>query len=135
MKKPALAERLLRIRTEAGYGGDRQRAEFARKLGISPPSLADLESGETKDVGKSLKGYLEIGANPSYILHGRGLPMLFKNIESHLKAQTLVSMMAELDESQQKTVEDVIKALLRTKPGSSPNDPFKTDPPGAHEDQ
>src|SRR6266498_883697 len=39
-----LGKRLLRIRSEAGYGGERQAAEFARKLGIRPPSLHDLES-------------------------------------------------------------------------------------------
>jgi len=34
-----LAQRALRIRQAAGFGEDRQQAEFARKLGIKPPSL------------------------------------------------------------------------------------------------
>lgn len=129
----SLADRLLRIRREAGYGDERRAAEFARKIGIKPPSLHDLESGETKALGgKSLQGYLRIGANPEFIRSGRGPAMLFKDIERKLRLETLMSMFDELDEPQQKTVEDVIKGFLRSRPGSSENDPFKVDPPRDH---
>jgi len=125
-----LAERLVRVRREAGYGEPGKKAEFARKLGISPPSLHQLENGESLELGpKSWKGYIKVGANPEFLRTGRGPAMLLKDIEKHLHAQTLLSMMSELDEHQQQAVEDVIKAFLRGKPGSSGNDPFKTDPP------
>ncbi len=127
----SLAERLKRIRVEAGYGGERQRAEFARKVGITPPSLADLESGESHNLGKSLPGYLSIGANLNYIIHEKGPPMVFKDIEKHLRAQTLMSMLMELEEQQLEIVENVTKGLIRAKPDASGNDPFKQDPPAA----
>lgn len=127
---PTLAERLVRIRREAGYGDPGKRAEFARKLGISPPSLHDLENGVSLELGpKSWKGYIKIGANPEFLRTGRGPAMLLKDIEKHLHAQTLLSMMTELNEHQQQAVEDIIKAFLRGNPGSSANDPFKEDPP------
>jgi transcriptional regulator with XRE-family HTH domain len=125
-----LAERLLRVRKAAGYGEDRRAAEFARLIGIKPPSLHDLESGETKSLGgKSLQGYVRIGANPEFIRTGRGPAMLFKDIERKLRLETLMSMFDELDANQQQTVEEVVKGFLRAKPGSSENDPFKFDPP------
>lgn len=130
MAVPSLAQRLKRIREAAGYGEPRRRAEFARKLGIKPPSLHDLESGASLELGsKSWKGYVKIGANPEYLRTGRGAPMLFKDIEKHLRAQTLLSMMEELDEKELEAVESTIKLFLRGKPGSSENDPFKQDPP------
>lgn len=128
MATTALSRRLVRIRQEAGYGDPRSAAKFARLLGISAPSLHDLESGESKSLGKSLPGYLRIGANPLYIFDGKGMPML-KNIEKTLRAQTLVSQMLELEDVDMETVERMVKAFIRAKPGPSPNDPFKEDPP------
>jgi len=125
----ALGKRLRRIRQAAGYGGERQAAEFARRLDITPASLHDLESGKSQKLGgKAWQGYINVGANPHYILHGKGLPML-KDIEKTLRAQTLVSMMLELEEKELDTVEDIVKAYIRAKPGGSPNDPFKHDAP------
>lgn len=129
MASTTLAERLVRIRRAAGYGEERKAAEFARKLGIRAPSLHDLESGESKSLsGKSLQGYLKVGANPAYIFEGKGLPML-KNIERNLQAQTLVSQILELDSDEIETLEHMVKAFIRAKPGHSGNDPFKQDPP------
>lgn len=112
MPKTALSKRLFHIREVAGYAEN--RAAFARKLGISAPSLSDLESGETKSLGKSLPGYIKLGANPHYIFYGKGLPML-KDIEKTLWAQTLLGMILQLDEGQIKTVEDVVKAMAHQK--------------------
>jgi transcriptional regulator with XRE-family HTH domain len=124
-----LGKRLYRVRAAAGYGGERKAAEFARRLGITPASLHDLESGKSRQLGgKAWQGYISVGANPHYIIHGNGLPML-KNIEKNLRAQTLVSMMLELEDREIDTVEDIVKAYIRAKPGASPNDPFKEDPP------
>ena len=129
MPTTTLAERLLRVREEAGYGGQGQAATFARLIGVAPASLHDLESGKTRAVGKSLPGYIKIGANPTFILHGKGLPMLFRDIEKNLHAQTLISMVLELKDDQRQIVEEVVKGFLRHNPGGSPNDPFKLDPP------
>lgn len=110
--KTALSKRLLLVREAAGYA--KNRAAFARKIGISPASLSDLESGESKSLRKSLSGYIKAGANPHYILYGKGLPML-KDIDKALWAQAIIGMMMQLDESQIKTVEDVVKAMVHTK--------------------
>jgi transcriptional regulator with XRE-family HTH domain len=123
------AERLIRIREAAGYGGPRQAANFARKIGITPPSLSDLESGKTKTLGKSLSGYIRIGANIEYVEKGKGPPMLLKNIERNIENSTLISMIDEMNDDQRKIVFDVAKGLLRVKEGPSKNDPFKIDAP------
>lgn len=124
-----LAKRLIRIREAAGYGGERKAAEFARRIGIKPPSLHDLESGETKELGaKSLAGYLALGANLQYIKSGKGVPV-FKDIEKNLRAQTILSQMMELEDTELDSVEGIVKAYIRAKPGGNLNDPFKTDPP------
>jgi transcriptional regulator with XRE-family HTH domain len=128
MPKTTQAERLLRVREAAGFGGPRNAAKFARKIGIAPASLHDLESGETRNLGKSLQGYLKIGANPAYIFDGKGLPLL-RDIEKSLHVQTLVSMMMELDDDQQRVVEELIKTFIRSSDRSSPNDPYKEDVP------
>lgn len=129
MATSSLADRARRVRKAAGYGDERQAAEFARLIGIKPSSLHDIESGETKELGgKSLAGYIKIGANPQFLLYDKGMPML-KNIERQLRAQTLVSQMLELDEPDVDTIEAMMKALIRKKPGPSANDPFKKDPP------
>jgi hypothetical protein len=129
MATTPLSKRCLRVRVAAGFGDERKAAEFARLIGIKPSSLHDIESGETKELGgKSLAGYIKIGANPQYLLYDKGLPML-KNIEKTLRAQTLVSQMLELEEIDMETVERMVKAFIRAKPGGSPNDPFKEDPP------
>lgn len=128
MATTVLGKRLRRIRQDAGYGDERSAAKFARLIGISPPSLHGLESGKSKSLGKSLPGYLKVGANPQYIFDGKGTPML-KNIEKNLRAQTLVSMMTELEDVEMETIERMIKAFIRAKPGGSENDPFKVDPP------
>lgn len=132
MPKTTLAQRLLKVREAAGYGGERKAAEFARRIGITPPSLHDLESGKTIRLGgKSLEGYIKVGANPAYLFDGKGLPML-RDLEKNLHVQTLVSMLMELDEQQQKLVEEMIKQFIRRNPASSANDPFKIDPPRDH---
>jgi transcriptional regulator with XRE-family HTH domain len=129
MATTALGRRLVQVRKEAGFGDQRQAAKFARLLGITPASLHDLESGKSKTLGgKSLLGYIRLGANAQFIFDGKGKPML-KNIEKTLRAQTLVSMMTELEDIDMETVERMVKAFIRAKPGPSENDPFKLDPP------
>lgn len=120
----------MRIRREAGYGDERRRAEFARLLGIKPPSLHDIESGETKTLNeKTIKGYLKIGANLEYLLTGRGAPMRKQDVERQLKDETLISMLDELDEGDKDAVTDLVKGMIRRKGKPSKQDPFLQDPP------
>lgn len=129
MTKPPLAERTKAIRVAAGYGGPRQQAAFARLLRIKPPSLWAIENGETLELQHdTIAGYLRIGANPEYLFDGRGQPMLGK-IERRLRNQTTLSMMEELDDDEHAVVDDLIKGMIRRKKKTSPNDPFKVDPP------
>ena len=57
MSKSTLAERAVWARENAGL----TPAEAARRIGISQPSLSDIESGETK----SLRGKTPLGPSPS----------------------------------------------------------------------
>lgn len=125
-----LAERMREIRAAAGFGGPRQAAAFAKLVGIKPPSLHDIESGKTSSFSaQTVIGLLKIGVSPRYISEGKGSPMQKKEIEHQLQSDTLMSMIGELDESETEMVADVVKGLIRRKGGSSPNDPFKKDPP------
>jgi transcriptional regulator with XRE-family HTH domain len=129
MAKPTLAERALRIRKAAGYGEPRRQAEFARLLGIKPPSLHSIENGETLNLQQAtIEGYLRIGASPDYLFNGRGEPML-GNIERRLRNQTTLSMMDELDDDEHAVIDNMIKVMIRKKGKPSPNDPYLEDPP------
>jgi transcriptional regulator with XRE-family HTH domain len=101
-----LAERLIRIREAAGFGGPRQASSFARKLGISPASLHDLESGKTKNVEKALAGYLRIGAAPGFILEGRGEPL-----RENAEIAALAVKLAELEPEELAIIEAMIERL------------------------
>jgi transcriptional regulator with XRE-family HTH domain len=125
-----LAERMREIRTAAGFGGPRQAAAFAKLIGIKPPSLHDIESGKTSAFSaRTVIGLLKIGVSPRFIWEGKGQPMQKKEVEAQLKSETLHSMIDELDEAETDMITDVVKAYIRRKSGSSPNDPFKKDPP------
>lgn len=106
---------------------------FARGIGMKQPSLWDLENGETKNPSaESLQRMKEAyGINPDYIMRERG-PKFLANIERHLEAQTLMSMIDELDDENRKRALDLIRMMRRAQGGgSSPNDPFEKDPPKA----
>lgn len=121
---------MLAIRAAAGYGERGQAASFAKLIGISPPSLHDIESGKTSALsGRTLTGLLRIGVSLKYLHEGKGEPMQKRDIEHQLKADTLVSMIGELNEAETDIVADLVKGIIRRKDGASPNDPFKKDPP------
>lgn len=73
---------MLAIRTAAGFGERGQAAAFAKLIGISPPSLHDIESGKTGALGaKAIVGLLKIGVNLRFLDEGKGEPMQKKEIE------------------------------------------------------
>lgn len=130
MATRTLAERMLAIREAAGFGARGQAAGFAKLIGISPPSLHDIESGKTSALSaRTIVGLLKLGVNLRFLDEGKGDPMQKKEIEHQLKADTLISMIGELNESETDIVSDLVKGIIRRKDGPSPNDPFKKDPP------
>lgn len=130
MSKPTVAERAKRIREEAGYGGPRQMTAFAKKIGVTPASVHDLESGKSARFGESFKGYVRIGANPQYLEKGSGPVMLFRQIERKLETEELVGYFDDLDDDKRRTVIDLVKHLRRSMGGAPDGkDPFREDPP------
>lgn len=122
-----VGERVKEVREELGL----KPSAFAKGLGISQPTLWDIENGQTKKPSAETMQRMRerYGVNPDYIMRAKG-PKLLDDIERKLKAETLWSMIGELDEGEQEMVEDVVKGIIRRKKASSPNDPFKKDAPG-----
>lgn len=130
MPKTTLAERALLVRKELGYGGTRDAAAFARKLGIKASSLHDIESGKTLQLGKSLKGYIAAGVNPDYLEKGSGPRMLFQQIERKLQTEQMASLFDDLDDEKRHTVMELVRQLRRAQGGPpDAKDPFRADPP------
>jgi hypothetical protein len=115
----------LRVRHEAGYGGARQAAAFARAIGIRPASLHDLEHGQTKTIGtKSLRGYVRIGASLDWLLYGRGEPMLHRNLESTKDLKALQELLLDLAPEDRRVVLELAESLRRAhrRPEGEPPD-------------
>ncbi|MGH6738660.1 MAG: hypothetical protein ACREDY_06455 [Bradyrhizobium sp.] len=111
MPTMTLAERALLVRKRAGYGDKRQASAFAKKMGISAPSLHDIESGKTLDLGaKSLVGYYRVGANLEFLLREKGQPMLSK-FERRMEAEELTGIIMELDAEKVALVKALLKQL------------------------
>lgn len=120
-----IGERITEVRQAKGW----TKAELARQLKVEPPTVSQLESGKTKaPSSENLLRMRDLGINPDYIMHGKG-PKLLQDIETKLEVETLMSMLAEVDKEQRETVADMLRGMIRRKKGSSPNDPFKADPP------
>ncbi len=121
-----VGDRIREVREHLGL----KPSEFARRIGISQPSLWDLEHGETKHPAAETlhRMHERLRVNPDYIMRGRGNKFI-EHIEEQLEEQTLLSMFRELEADKRDAVMTMIKALRRAQPGNSPNDPFKQDPP------
>lgn len=125
MATTTLGRRVAQVREALGMN----QAEFARKIGISPPSLSQLESGESGEPkGSTLLGMILAGANPQFVMKGSG-PVLIPEHERKLDAQTLLSTFEEMTPENKRALLDIAKTLRRAQPGAGPNDPFKIDPP------
>ena len=124
MPTKTLAERALLVRRSAGYGDERQASAFAKKMGISAPSLHDIESGKTATLGaKSLVGYYRVGANLEFLLNEKGQPMLSK-FERRIEAETLTSIIMDLDPEQVALVKELLKQLrAASHDGEAPHRP------------
>lgn len=121
-----VGERIREAREAKGWS----QAELARRIRVRPPSVSQLESGDSgAPSSETLLRMRDAGINPDYIMRGKG-PKLLGDIEKKLRADTLFSMLQEIDAEQQAVIEDMLRGMIRRKKGSSPNDPFKEDPPG-----
>lgn len=71
-KFPNVGLRLRHFRKEAGYSGK----AFAAAIGIKPPSLSEIESGQSKAPAAItlLKAADLLGLDPMYLLTGAGSP-------------------------------------------------------------
>ncbi len=126
-----IGDRIRAAREAKGWN----KAELARKLKVKPPSVTQLESGDSgAPSSETLMAMRDVGISPDYIMRGKG-PKLIEDIERRLADDTLVSMIRELEREDQEIVEDMVKVIIRRKRGSSPNDPFKTDPPRGNDSQ
>lgn len=83
-KFPNVGSRLRHFREEAGHT---QKA-FAAAIGIKPPSLSEIESGQSKAPAAItlLKAADVLGLDPLYLLTGAGMP--FKSAQ-HLRPDEL----------------------------------------------
>lgn len=130
MAKLTLAERARRVREELGYGKPGMMTAFAKQIGVAPASIHDIESGKTKELGKSFKGYVRLGANPLFLEKGVGPVMLFKQIERKLEIEEMIGYIEDLDDDRRKTVMELVRHLRRSMGGPpDQKDPFREDPP------
>jgi len=107
-EKLTLAERLQIVREAFGFGGHRQQSAFARKLGIGHTSLNQLESGASKRLGRSIEAYLRIGANPEFLLFGKGPPVLRDSPLSKI-----VVKMAQLSDDQLASIAHSVDTFVK----------------------
>lgn len=119
------------VRDLLGYGKDvRGGAKFARLIGIRAPSLYQLETGTGAPASLTLLKIRDLGGNPDYIMAGKLPKLLVTKAEREMVGETLISMIAELDEEQRLAVAEIVKNIRRASgKGPSKNDPFQFDPP------
>lgn len=115
-----LADRAKWVREQRGLN----QTAYAKRLGITQPSLSDIENGETKSLrGGTLVAYQRDGVNPEYLMKGKGVPFL-DAIEQKLRDDSLHAMIADLDEDQKGVVEDLVRGMLRRRKGPNTHDPY-----------
>ena len=121
-KEPAtIGARIVAAREEAGLS----QKELAKKLGITQPSLSDLERGESgAPRARTLLAMRNAGISQDYIMDGRG-PKLLRDIELRLADDTAASMLRELSDEEHEVFMEMLRATIRKKGKPSLNDPYK----------
>ncbi len=101
-----LKERIKKIRKTFNIS----KSEFAKRIGISPAYVTDLESGKKTNISLPLAKLIsyEFGINPDWLLTGQGemfiKPAVGKNeflleaLSSHPTIEKIVLMLAEMPE-------------------------------------
>lgn len=120
--------RLVICREAAG----KTQAEAARAIKIKQPSLADLESGKSKEPkGSTLLNMRDkLGYDPDYVMRGRGMPLLPTEVEAIVKETTLIGIFRELRPEVRDNLVSIAQGLRRAQgTGPSASDPFEKDVP------
>jgi len=106
-------------------------AELARRVGIKPPSLWQIEHGDTKSLRADTLMRLAsaLDTNPYYLWTGRGNPATF--LDPNVEEAEVVDLFRRLTASNQAASLSIIRALLLAQtPGApSKSDPFPTASP------
>lgn len=117
----------LRIAREAL---DISQAEAARRLGIAPQSLGDLENGDSAQPAADtlLNMRDRLGYNIDYIIRGKGMPLL-SHFEDMAREAALIAIFRELKPELRDEAVRAVQGLRRAQGGSSATDPYPRDPP------
>jgi len=101
------------------------QSELARRIGIKPPSLWLIESGDTKTVkGATLMRLSEaLNADPAWLSSGRGAP--YRMAVAGPDEGELVSIYRNLPPDSQKALLGAARGLLMANPKPSKADPYK----------
>lgn len=112
---PTIGARVAALREARGLS----QPELAKRIGISQPSLFNIENGRTKTLrGKTLAGLCrELGTTPEVILEGKRTA----SMEAMLHEQELLSCWRALTPADQEHLLAIARALRdRMRPPSSP---------------
>lgn len=89
------------------------QVELARRSGLSQPTISDLETGKTQEVGAStlLRIAAVLETNPAYLMSGKGNP----NDKTPAGSEAeVIALYAKLNESNQSAAMAVLISLLET---------------------
>lgn len=119
-----IGKRISMLRESKGLSGP----ELAGRVGIKPPSLWEIENGETKSLKAStlMRLAAALDANPYFIWTGHGSPV--SPIDPNVEEAQTVDLFRRMTPANQAAWIDVGNALLRSQPAAAPSarDPFPT---------
>jgi transcriptional regulator with XRE-family HTH domain len=117
-----LGERMKLAREELQKlrGEKPNQAAYAREIGIEPPSLSAIESGDTvAPASETLLAIRDTGINPDFIMRGDRPRLLLSGGPRRRNQQTILGIMEDLDNVEQQVLVDMATALARKKPEGS----------------
>lgn len=117
----AIGKRIKALREAAGLSG----SELARRIGVKPPSLWEIEAGETKTIKAATLMRLSeaLNADPAWLSSGRGAP--YKMAVSGPDEGELVSIYRNLTPDGQSALLGAARGILEAQPRATKADPFK----------
>lgn len=116
-----IGKRVKTLREAAGLS----QSELARRVGIKPPSLWEIEAGETKTVKAATLMRLSeaLNADPAWLSTGRGAP--YRMEVSGPDEGELVSIFRNLNASAQQAILGAARGILAAQPAPTKADPYK----------
>lgn len=100
--------------------------QAAKKIGITPQSLGDLEAGKSKmpSAAHLLDMRDKAGWDPDYVIKGKGMPLL-PNFEELVNEMTLISIFRELRPKTRESLLGIAQSLRRAQgEGAQPERPI-----------